>query len=150
LVKKTEEAFTDLMGTGTILVVDDEEIVQSSAKAALEHYGYRILLAANGQEAVDLFQQQGDQISAVLLDMTMPVMSGEDALKQLKRMRPNVKVILSSGYSEVDAVQRFTGKGLADFIQKPYEPTALAAKLKKVLIEHPQLDLNFGLNQEFL
>jgi len=149
-VRKTEEAFTDLMGTGTILVVDDEEVVQSSAKAALEQYGYQILLAANGQEAVELFRQQGDQISAVLLDMTMPIMSGEDALKHLKRMRPNVKVILSSGYSEVEAVQRFTGKGLADFIQKPYEATALAAKLKKVLIERSQLDLDFGINQEFL
>jgi two-component system, cell cycle sensor histidine kinase and response regulator CckA len=77
-------------------------------------------------------------------------MSGEEALKHLKRMRPNVKVILSSGYSEVEAVQRFTGKGLADFIQKPYNPTALAAKLKKVLIERSQLDLDFGVNEEFL
>jgi two-component system, cell cycle sensor histidine kinase and response regulator CckA len=147
---KAEESLTDLTGTGTILVVDDEEMVQRSAKAALEHYGYQVQLAANGQEAVDLFQRQGEQISAVLLDMTMPVMSGEETLRQLKRLRPDVRVILSSGYSEVEAVQRFTGKGLANFIQKPYESTALAAKLKKVLMERSQLDLNFGIHQEFL
>ena len=143
---KVEESLTDLTRTGTILVVDDEEMVQRSAKAALEHYGYQVQLAANGQEAVDLFQRQGEQISAVLLDMTMPVMSGEEMLQQLKRLRPDVRVILSSGYSEVEAVQRFTGKGLANFIQNPYESTALAAKLKKVLMERSQLEVICKMN----
>jgi CheY-like chemotaxis protein len=69
----------------------------------------------------------------VLLDMTMPVMSGEETFRELKSMNPDVPVILSSGYNEVEAVQRFTGKGLAGFLQKPYSAAALAAKVSTVL-----------------
>ena len=128
-----ESPLSDLAGTGTLLVVDDEELVRRFARDVLEGYGYDVLEAANGQEAVELFRQQAGQIAVVLLDMTMPVMDGEEALRQLKSIRPEVRVILSSGYNEVEAVQRFAGEGSADFIQKPYHPAALAAKIKKAL-----------------
>jgi two-component system, cell cycle sensor histidine kinase and response regulator CckA len=130
---KAESSPPDVTGSGTLLVVDDEELVRRFAQDVLEGYGYQVVLAANGREAVELFRQRGGQIAAVLLDLTMPVMGGEEALRQLKSIRPEVRVVLSSGYDEVDAVRRFAGEGLADFIQKPYTPAALATKIKKAL-----------------
>jgi PAS domain S-box-containing protein len=122
-------------GGETILVVDDEHIVRRSAKAMLERYGYSVVLAENGKEAVDLYKVLADKVDLVLLDMTMPVMSGEEAFRHLKTLRPDVYVILSSGYNEVEAVRRFTGKGLAGFLQKPYSATTLAEKVRAVLKE---------------
>ncbi len=101
----------------------------------LERYGYTVYEAENGKEGVDLFRELGNRVSLVLLDMTMPVMSGTEAFRQLKMIDPNTPVILSSGYNEVEAVQRFTGKGLADFIQKPYSTATLTAKVRDVLEE---------------
>ena len=124
-----------LAGTGTILVIDDEPLVRRTSKSMLEHYGYTVVVAESGKEGVDLFNVIGDRVSVVLLDMTMPVMSGEETLRHLKASQPNVKVILSSGFNEVEAIQRFTGKGLAGFIQKPYSAVALAEKVKMVLTE---------------
>jgi DNA-binding NarL/FixJ family response regulator len=76
-----------------------------------------------------------DKIQVVLLDMTMPVMSGEETFRQFKTIRPDVRVLLSSGYNEAEAVRRFTGKGLAGFIQKPYSALTLAEKIRSVLRE---------------
>jgi PAS domain S-box-containing protein len=126
-----------LTGHGTILVIDDEDAVRQTAKSALETYGYSVVVAANGKEGVSLFHKLGDQIAAVLLDMTMPVMSGEEALMHLKNRRQDVPVVLSSGYDEAEATRRFTGKGLAGFVQKPYTAACLAAKMKIVLESAP-------------
>jgi CheY-like chemotaxis protein len=122
-----------LTGTGTILVIDDEQIVRRTARSMLERHGYTVVLAENGREGVDVFRVLGDKISLVLLDMTMPVMSGEETLRVLKSIRPDVKVILSSGFNEVEAIRRFTGKGLAGFVQKPYTSATLAEKVKAIL-----------------
>src|SRR5262249_7505126 len=89
----------ELFKRKTILVVDDEEIVRRTASVTLDTHGYRVFLAANGQEAVDLFAGMADEISLVLLDLTMPVMSGEATLRRLRAIRPDVPVILSSGYN---------------------------------------------------
>ena len=119
----------------TVMVVDDELIVRRSAKAMLERYAYSVVLAENGKEAVDLFRVLSGKIDVVLLDMTMPVMGGEETFRQLKTIRPDVRVILSSGYNEVEAVRRFAGKGLAGFLQKPYSVVALVNKVRSVLGE---------------
>ncbi|PYT27283.1 MAG: hypothetical protein DMG58_20650 [Acidobacteria bacterium] len=124
-----------LGGTATILVIDDEPLVRRTTKSMLEHYGYTVVVAESGKEGVDLFNVLTDRVSLVLLDMTMPVMNGEQTLRHLKTSQPDVKVILSSGYNEVEAIQRFTGKGLAGFIQKPYSAAALAEKVKMALEE---------------
>jgi len=124
---------TALQGIGTILVVDDEETVRDTARNTLERYGYQVLLAREGREAVELFREAPEKISMVLLDLTMPVMGGEQALRELQRIHPSVRVLLSSGFNEVEAVRRFTGKGLAGFVQKPYTAVALAAKVKLIL-----------------
>jgi CheY-like chemotaxis protein len=118
-----------------ILVVDDEDIIRRTAKSMLERHGYTVVLAENGKEGVELFQVLSEKVSLVLLDMTMPVMGGEEAFSRMKSIRPDVKVILSSGYNEVEAVRRFTGKGLAGFIQKPYSSIALGEKIRTILEE---------------
>jgi len=99
----------------------------------LEHYGYAVIVAADGKEGVELFKVLKEKVTAVLLDMTMPVMNGEEAFRRMKEIQPEVKVLLSSGYNEVEAIRRFTGKGIAGFIQKPYPASALAEKLKSVI-----------------
>jgi len=123
----------DLTGRGTVLIVDDEEIVRRTAAHALQRYGYTTLAAEDGARAVEFFRARSGGIALVLLDLTMPVMGGEDALRELQRIDPAVKVLLTSGYNEVEAVQRFAGKGLAGFIQKPYTSADLARKVKEVL-----------------
>jgi CheY-like chemotaxis protein/two-component sensor histidine kinase len=124
---------TDLSGTGVVLVVDDEAVVRQTAKAALGRYGYTVLAAEDGQSAVDLFRQMADRISVVLLDMTMPGLSGEETVQRLQMVRPDVRVVLTSGYNETEAVRRFSGKRLAGFIQKPYTAAQLAEKIKAAL-----------------
>jgi PAS domain S-box-containing protein len=116
-----------------ILVIDDEDIIRRTAKSMLEHHGFTVVLAENGQEGVELFQVLVEKVSAVLLDMTMPIMNGEQAFRRLKAINPAIKVILSSGYNEVEAIRLFTGKGLAGFIQKPYATATLLEKIRSVL-----------------
>jgi PAS domain S-box-containing protein len=122
----------DLGGEGTILVVDDEEAVRMVAASSLERFGYRVLMAANGIEAVEVFRKEAHQISLVLLDLTMPLLSGEETLQQLRSIRPDIPVLLSSGYNEIEAVKRFAGLPLAGFVGKPYSAKALVAKIKSI------------------
>jgi len=91
------------------------------------------MIADNGRTAVDLFQTMADKISLVLLDLTMPVMGGEEALCQLRTIRADIPVILSSGFDEAEALRQFGQYGLAAFIHKPYTPVQLADKVNKVL-----------------
>jgi CheY-like chemotaxis protein len=135
-IKQEQPVVTEASKDGqTVLVVDDEPIVRRTAKTMLERYGYSVVLAENGKEAVDLYRVLADRVDLVLLDMTMPVMGGEEAFRELKTIRPGVLVVLSSGYNQVEAVRRFTGKGLAGFIQKPYSAVTLVEKVRSVLRE---------------
>lgn len=122
-----------LHGTGTILVVDDEEAVLRMARSILERYGYQVLIAGNGQDAIELYNKMHDQISMVLLDLTMPGLGGRETLRELQLIRADVPVLLSSGYNEIEAVRHFAGKGLAGFIQKPYQASHLARKVRDIL-----------------
>lgn len=109
----------------SILVIDDQEIVRRTIKATLEHSGYKAILAETGEEGVQLFRTLAKRISAVLLDLTMPGMGGEETLRQILAIRPEAKVILSSGYNQAEVIQRFAGKSLAGFLQKPFTAAAL-------------------------
>ncbi|MEX2263168.1 MAG: PAS domain S-box protein [Bryobacteraceae bacterium] len=124
----------NLEGSGTILVVDDEQLVLQTAMHTLEHYGYKVLLAENGSVGVDLFSAHRGEIEMVLLDLAMPVMSGDEAFDHLQRIDPNVKVVLTSGFSEVEATRRFAGKTFTGFLQKPYRSSALAEKVHTILV----------------
>jgi PAS domain S-box-containing protein len=120
-------------GGGTILVVDDEETVRGLARLGLETFGFDVVTAADGVEAVEKFREHGPSIVAVLLDMTMPRMDGRETFRELRRIRPDVRVVLSSGYNEQEATSPFTGEGLAGFIQKPYLPRDLAKKIREAI-----------------
>jgi PAS domain S-box-containing protein len=120
----------ELRGYGNVLVVDDEDLVRNMARFALERCGYTVEQAADGRAAVDAVAARPAEFAAVLLDLTMPVMSGEEALTHIRRIRPDLPVLLSSGFSESEALKRFADRGLAGFLQKPYTATALARKVK--------------------
>ena len=127
------EGARDRDGSGIVLVIDDEEVVRRVAKLTLEKYGYTVALAANGLLGVEVFRSMSDRILMVLLDLTMPVMAGEETLAELKRIDPAVRVILSTGYSEAEVTTRFSGHGLAGFLQKPYTAAQLADAVKNVV-----------------
>ena len=119
--------------TGTILIVDDEQLVSDVAKRILEHSGFTVLTAVVARQGVEVFREHAGQIAAVLLDMTMPEMSGEEVFREMRRIKPDVRVILTSGYNEQDAVSRFSEKGLAGFVHKPFEVDTLVRKVRQAL-----------------
>ena len=119
---------------GTILVVDDEETVRSIVKSMLERAGYDVLLASDGAEALEIFSRVHHEISCVVLDLTMPRMSGEDCLKLLRKVNPDVRVLISSGYEQVYVTGRFSGKEMTGFIQKPYRYADLVTAVSAAIL----------------
>lgn len=120
-------------GSGTLLVVDDEDVMRVTAKTILEDLGYTVILAANGQEAAAIFEQQSEEIDLVLLDMVMPVMNGRDCFAQLKKHDPEVRVVLSSGFTREEDLQEMKLWGLKGFIRKPYRRASLSQVVHEVL-----------------
>lgn len=120
-------------GAGTILLVDDERMVRQVSQEALERRGFRVLTASNGKEAVDLFRERAPEISLIVLDMAMPVMSGEEAQPYLEQIQPDVPILVSSGYSEAMASSRFRSGKMLHFIQKPYTAQQLSEKVLEIL-----------------
>ncbi len=120
-------------GKGTVLLVDDDESVRAVGRKMLERIGFLVITAADGAEAIARFREHSADITCAIVDLTMPHVDGAETFRELRRMKPDVRVILSSGYNEQDVTQRFVGKGLAGFIQKPYQLTTLVSVLKEVL-----------------
>jgi len=127
------EARGQWRGHGTILLVDDEESVRKVGRQVLERMGFRVRVAADGRSAIEELRAHGEEVRCVILDLSMPTMDGAEAFREMRRVRPEVKVMLSSGYDEQHVVQEFDGKGLAGFIQKPYQVATLEAKLREIL-----------------
>lgn len=121
----------DWKGSGTVLLVDDEETIRGLGTAMLKELGFTTITAVDGREAVEIFKITPD-IVFVILDLTMPHMDGEQCFRELKKLNPDVKVIMSSGYNEQEVTQKFVGKGLAGFIQKPYKLSVLKETIKKL------------------
>ncbi len=122
--------------TGTILFAEDEAVVRTLTKLVLEGSGYKVLVAKDGREAVDMFRENASEIVIVLLDMTMPVMGGKEAFRRIREIRPDVPVIVLTGYSE-DIAREDLGAGVsAGFIQKPYTADRLVAEIRASLEEH--------------
>ena len=117
----------------TILVIDDEPDILDVVSDMLDLNDIDTLQATNGHDGIDLYKQHRDQISVVLLDLMMPGLSGADTFIALREIDPTVKVILSSGYSEVEATRHFVGRGLADFVQKPYDIQTLLGCISAVI-----------------
>lgn len=129
-----------LKGSGTVLLVDDEETIRALGKDMLQFLGYHVLTAADGCESLELFRHNKEDIACVILDLTMPHMDGEQTFRELRRIKPDVRVLMSSGYNEQEVTQKFLGKGLAGFIQKPYKVTELGRKLMDVIVPERQSD----------
>jgi len=123
----------DWRGSGTVLVVDDDEGVRELLNATLCRAGFSVLLARDGREGVDLFRRHSDEIRAVVLDRTMPDIGGEDAFDEIRRIRPDVRIMLISGYSEERAAWHFIDKGLDAFLHKPFEPRALLERIRRIV-----------------
>ena len=123
----------EFSGTETILVVDDEEPVLRIVGRILERVGYTVLLAPGGKEALELYARRADEIAAVILDMVMPEMGGEEVYSQLKLLNPQVKVILSSGYSTDGLAGQLMERGINAFVQKPYAIQTLRQIVRQVL-----------------
>jgi PAS domain S-box-containing protein len=124
---------TDDAVAGTVLVVDDEEAVRAVARAVLERAGFTVLTAEDGASGIELYRERSTDVDVVLLDLTMPVMGGEAVLTALRDVRPDARVVLSSGYSEEDTRNRIGGGQDTGFIQKPYGPAQLVEKLRETL-----------------
>ncbi len=125
----------DEVFSGTILVVDDEEMIRELAREALQELGFEVLTAVNGLEALKIYEDNQDKIRAVLLDLMMPVMDGVRTFENLRKVNPELNVVLCSGYNEQEATQKFQNQGLAGFLHKPFTMADLKRELKKVISE---------------
>lgn len=130
---RTTAAPSDLTGKGSVLVVDDEEVVRTTAKAALERHGYSVVLAENGRIAIDIYKKRAPEFAAVILDMIMPEISGEETFRFLRTINRDVPIIISSGYRESEVLRHFGATGVAGFLQKPYTSVKLAQLMRTVL-----------------
>jgi CheY-like chemotaxis protein len=115
--------------------VDDEKVIIEVGQAMLEELGYRALTAGSGQEALDLYEKQREEIDLVILDMIMPGMSGGETYDRLKEVNGDVKVILSSGYSISGQAREILKRGCSGFIQKPFALVELSRRVRKMLDE---------------
>ncbi len=120
-------------GTETILLVDDEEMILESNGPLLRKLGYTVLTAASGEEAVDLYRRRGARIDLVVLDMIMPGMGGRKVFERLRALNPNVRILLSSGYSLSGQAETIMARGCAGFIQKPFDVEALSREVRRIL-----------------
>lgn len=127
------EDFELTKGEGLILIVDDEKILRITAESILEEVGYSTIMAVNGEEAIQIYEERKNEISLVLLDMVMPIMSGKDTFIELRRINPNCKIILSSGFKKDERVQAIINLGVNAFLQKPYGFKDLVNLVQKVL-----------------
>jgi PAS domain S-box-containing protein len=130
--EKSHEAI--ISGSGTILLVDDEEMIRDIACQMLEDRGYKVITLSNGQEAVDYYRSNGNITDLVILDMIMPKMGGYEAFLKIKEINPNVKVLLSSGYSIEEEAHDLMKSGVKGFLQKPYRLAELTQKIKEALV----------------
>jgi two-component system, cell cycle sensor histidine kinase and response regulator CckA len=120
------------MPSGTILIVDDESMVLDLCAAMVERLGFQVLTSSDGKEAIEVYRQHEEEILCVILDLTMPNMDGITAFNVLKRIRDDVRVIISSGFSEEEVTHRFVGNEPAGFIKKPFTVKALQKELARV------------------
>jgi len=118
---------------GTVLVIDDDSAVRNVAEKILIKHGFKVLLASRGMEGVELFKARQDEISVVLLDMSMPEIYGEDVARLIYDIRSDVRIVFSSAYTEQYFKKSFTKEQLVTFLQKPYRPQELIDKIQKAM-----------------
>jgi Signal transduction histidine kinase len=120
-------------GTETILIIDDESMILNVGKEMLKTLGYTIQIAHDGPTAIDFYKKDPESIDLVILDMVMPEMGGGEVFDELKKINPQVKVLLSSGYSLNGQASRIINRGCVGFLQKPFTLRDIAGQLRKIL-----------------
>ncbi|MCP4575919.1 MAG: response regulator [Deltaproteobacteria bacterium] len=133
--ERNQEDKFSLSGYETILFVDDEEMITEVVEELFEQLGYRVIIAGSGKEAVLLYEQNKERIDMVVLDMIKPDMGGGETFDRMKIINPEVKVLLSSGYSIDGQAADILGRGCSGFIQKPFKIKELSQKLRNILDE---------------
>jgi two-component system cell cycle sensor histidine kinase/response regulator CckA len=132
--EKTREEF--VKGKETVLLVDDEDMIIDVAQRMLDKLGYKVFTARDGKEAVEVFRKHKEEIDAIVLDMIMPKMSGGEAFDQIKKIKPEIRVLLSSGYSINGQASEILNRGCNGFIQKPFNLQNLSKSLRTILEEN--------------
>ncbi|NTV54604.1 MAG: response regulator, partial [Syntrophaceae bacterium] len=130
---KEERKRGDYRGAEAIIIVDDEPDIIDIGQNTLEQFGYTVLTARSGEEAVEIYTRQGDRIDLVILDLGMPGMGGEKCLRELLRMNPAVKVLIASGYAATQTVHSILEAGATGFMAKPYRLEDMLKKVREVL-----------------
>jgi len=122
-------------GSGCVLVIDDDDSIRSVVARLVTRLGFTASQASDGQKAIAQFEEGPERYALVLLDFKLPVMDGSEVLSRLRRVKPDVRVILMSGLSRHEALEEFTGQGLAGFLQKPFTLDSLVSELRAAF--HP-------------
>ncbi len=125
--------YQDNTGTERILLVDDEEMIRVMASQILAGLGYKVKTCQDGQEAVEYYRENHQQIDLVILDMIMPQLNGREAFAEMKKINPDIKALLSSGFSADGEAQEILKEGVKDFVQKPFRIAELMSKVRKAL-----------------
>jgi PAS domain S-box-containing protein len=137
IIEKKEERDAEThRGEGLVLVIDDEQIMRTTAKSILEEHGYKVIVAENGKAGIEIFKKHRKEIKAVLLDMAMPGMSGKEVYKKLKNIDFGVKVLLSSGFGHDERVKESLADGVDGFLQKPYSLEKLVDAVYEVIAKN--------------
>jgi len=133
-VIEAETVADDIMkGKETILIADDEDMIIDVSKQMLEEIGYKCLIAKSGKEAIEIYKKNKDDIDMIILDMIMPDMGGGETYDKIKEINPEVRVLLSSGYSIDGEATEILERGCNGFIQKPFNLRELSLKLREIL-----------------
>jgi len=133
-VKKEKELFKKIIiGKETVLFVDDEDMVIEGCGEMLTKMGYNVLIARNGKDALEIYKENQDKIDIVIIDMIMPIMNGAETYDRLKKMYPDIKVLLSSGHSVNGQATEILERGCNGFIQKPFTIEVLSEKIREIL-----------------
>lgn len=135
-IEPMEESLEVRRGNELVLVVDDEPLVKKLAQDVLEKFGYRVITAEGGEQAVHRYKQQGNEIAVVLLDMVMPKVDGREVFRRIREINPDAQIIVSSGYSHDRDADRLLEQGAAGFVQKPYRMLDLLKMVEKTIDNH--------------
>jgi CheY-like chemotaxis protein len=132
-IRKKVIPLIDHHGTGLILVIDDDPTVRRVTRAILKEYGYGVITCSTGASAINVFRKRAEAIDCVILDLTLPEISGQELFRQLKEISPDVRVLLSSGHSSERIDEKFPRGSVDGFLKKPYDIATFLEKLREVL-----------------
>ncbi|MFA7257284.1 MAG: response regulator, partial [Kiritimatiellales bacterium] len=131
--EKSVEAGSEWRGYGTALVADDEEAIRNITAALLQRFGFRVITAADGFETVDLYTENAEQITLLLMDLNMPRLNGIEAVLRIRHINPKVPVLFMSGYPREQVMERFGRQPHTDFVRKPFQSSELLTGIRNVM-----------------